>query len=257
MKKGCLIILLIGAALVIFAVLFGPKATPPSKAEPQLNRQAAAEPTPQAIAAPTPPPFPAREFWPREIATTTEQVFLGSLGGNEIKTKIPSGTKVEISDVEDQKWIISRRGELTARIPLEETDFLVIGLKAQSTILAAREKEKQEAVAKENAEEVARAAAAAQDQAERGREPLWGESITGKLQVPRSVVRSIKASLKDPDSFQVRKLISILPAEKDGRKCYQLIFEFASKNGFGGYVPAAAVAYVHESEVIDLVIHKD
>jgi len=201
--------------------------------------------------------IPSQQFWPEEVTLAKEQIFRGKAGKAEVQSKVSAGTKVHIFDLEDQT-IISKRGEMTARIPVADTDFLVIANANASAAVAQREKDLAAAEIARVAREKQSAATAAADLAAYGKPPLFGPQLLGDgIVIPSALARTIKQNLKDPGSFQARKAISIAKAERNGVKCYQLIFEYGAKNSFGGYVTGIAEGYVRESTVVDLVIRQD
>lgn len=47
------------------------------------------------------------------------------------------------------------------------------------------------------------------------------------------------------------------PAEWQGTKCYQIIFTYRARNGFGGMEQMAAMAYVRESTLLHIEFYDE
>lgn len=68
--------------------------------------------------------------------------------------------------------------------------------------------------------------------------------------LPTAAKRAIKERLRDPDSFQVRKIGPPARTDYHGEKCWSFLVAYGAKNGFGGYSDAVAKCYMRGSQLV-------
>jgi hypothetical protein len=201
---------------------------------------------------------------PKQVALKSSTVFVTDLGGVKATVKLPEGALVDISQVAGgMVWL--KKGNASAKVPIEQTDF-------QERLEANRaERENQEAAARhaeqaridaEAAEQKRKEEAAAvkmKDLADRaGSKPtVFISPLDGSVTIPSAMTRAIKDRLKDPDSFQPRKVLDFGLYEKDGIACWIIQIAYAARNSFGGYTLGKATAYMRGSTLLALEIGKD
>lgn len=95
------------------------------------------------------------------------------------------------------------------------------------------------------------------DSAYGGKPAFHNSPWSGELTVPSAVSRAIKLSLKDPDSFQPRELLSLEKSTKNGINCYKAVFTFCAKNSFGGFTLGTATAHVRGSDLLGITVDQD
>jgi hypothetical protein len=95
-----------------------PKASP--TATPQATQSVTPTPAPTA----TPPPFPESHFWPKKVRLLKPVEFSGYVSGGTVRSTVSAGTILPAHLSEDHQSVEVRMNELTANIPLSDTDFL-------------------------------------------------------------------------------------------------------------------------------------
>jgi hypothetical protein len=201
---------------------------------------------------------------PKQVALKEATGFITDLGQVKATVKLPEGAMVDVSQVAGGLiWL--KKGNATAKMRVEQTDF-------QERLDANRaERENQEAAARqaEQARLEAEAAEARQKEeaAEAKRKDLIDRAgpkpvvsispLDGSVTIPSAMTRGIKERLKDPDSFQPRKVLDFGIYEKDGIACWIIQIAYAAKNSFGGYTLGTATAYMRGSTLLALELGKD
>jgi len=89
---------------------------------PTATPRATATPTPSPTA--TPPPFPESHFWPKKVRLLKPVEFTGSVSGGTVRSTVSTGTILPAKLSEDHKSVEVRMNDLSASIPLTDTDFL-------------------------------------------------------------------------------------------------------------------------------------
>jgi hypothetical protein len=79
-------------------------------------------PTPAPTA--TPPPFPESRYWPKKVRLLKPVEFSGSVSGGTIRSTVSAGTILPAHLSEDHKSVEVSMNDLSASIPLTDTDFL-------------------------------------------------------------------------------------------------------------------------------------
>lgn len=95
-----------------------PKASP--TATPQATQSASPTPAPT----PTTPPFPESRYWPKKVRLLKPVEFYGSISGGTVRSTVSAGTILPVRLSEDHQSVEVRMNDLTATIPLVDTDFL-------------------------------------------------------------------------------------------------------------------------------------
>jgi len=95
-----------------------PKASP--TATPQATQSASPTPAPT----PTTPPFPESRFWPKKVRLLKPVEFSGAVGGGTVRSTVSAGTILPAHICEDHQSVEVRMNDLSASIPLTDTDFL-------------------------------------------------------------------------------------------------------------------------------------
>jgi len=95
-----------------------PKTSP--TATPQATQSATPTPAPTA----TPPPFPESRYWPKKVRLLKPVEFTGSVSGGAVRSTVSAGTILPAHLTQDHKSVEVRMNDLTAIIPLADTDFL-------------------------------------------------------------------------------------------------------------------------------------
>ena len=256
--KGCLTIVVALGAMGIFLAIFSPHDAPVVSQPAQVHTpkniaSSKGAATPVATPVATPAAFPNEAYWPEKVHLTKVSQLSSSVGGGSVSITKPVGTEVWAFLSEDHKTVTVqlKNPDLKGSIPIEDTDFLEVARNTETVKKEAARREQERCVE----EQKAQAAQAAAEEAARGTPPLFDVSFGGKLVVPTAVERTIKQSMKDPDSFQPRKVIS---AQKDqdstGRKCWKVVFIFAGKNSFGGYTLNTCTVWMRGSSLLEYKI---
>ena len=89
---------------------------------PTATPRATATPTPAPTA--TPVPFPESRFWPKKVRLLKPVEFSGAVDGGTVRSTVSAGTILPAKLSEDHKSVEVRMNDLTATIPLADTDFL-------------------------------------------------------------------------------------------------------------------------------------
>ena len=95
-----------------------------SKASPTATPQATQSATPTPAPTATPPPFPESRFWPKKVRLLKPVEFSGSVSGGTVHTTVSDGTILPANISQDHQSVEVRMNDLTATIPLADTDFL-------------------------------------------------------------------------------------------------------------------------------------
>lgn len=127
--SGCL-----GQIILLFLVLGGISMCVNSGKDSSTDKKSTTSPTPQASAtqtpkptpAPTatPPPFPESRYWPKKVRLLKPVEFTGSVSGGTVRSTVSTGTILPASLSADHKSVEVRMNDLTATIPLSDSDFL-------------------------------------------------------------------------------------------------------------------------------------
>lgn len=81
--------------------------------------------TPIHPTVPTPEPFPASNFWPEQVHLLKPTAFSGNIaGGGVIKSTVSAGAFLPATLSDDHKSVIVHQLDLSAVVPIADTDFL-------------------------------------------------------------------------------------------------------------------------------------
>ena len=125
---GCL-----GQIILFFLVLGGismcvrnDKESSSAKSSPSATTLASATPSAQFTPVPsaTPPPFPESRYWPKEVGLLKSVEFSGSVSGGTVHSRVSTGTILPAHLSQDHQSVEVRMNDLTATVPLGDTDFL-------------------------------------------------------------------------------------------------------------------------------------
>ncbi len=190
---------------------------------------------------PTPIPFPTMETWPKTVHILKATPMTGASGGVTM-TKAP-GTEVNAAISNDRKSVtISLKDpDLSASVPIDETDFLQQARVSEEKLFAELDNIRAEKRLAEIKEKEAEKSA--------GSQPYWSETS-----LPSVVMRNIKHVLKDPDSLKIRQVYAPRLSDYNGQKCWKINARIVSRNGFGGMVGEALTAWIQNGNLIDLVV---
>lgn len=248
MKKGCLVLVLLGiiasAGLIIVGSVIpdGGDTTIVTPSEGKATKTAEAAPV-----APPATPFPDRSFWPQVVTISDEQTFIRSTPSGNVSVKVPGGETVDVADVRDETTIFAKRGEMSAEIPIDATDFRErAGTLAQADANA----KAAAAAAKKQAEEEAAAKQAAAI-AKHGPKPVGGDGLFGAV-LPSAAQRVLRNSLKDPDSLKILSASEPRMATKDGQACWVIGFRYSATNSFGARTAASGLIWIYDHQVLAL-----
>ena len=125
---GCLgqiiLFILIVGGISMFTRSEKDTAAAKSKASPTATPQATQSATPTPAPTATPPPFPESRFWPKKVRLLKPVEFSGSVSGGTVHTTVSAGTILPANISQDHQSVEVRMNDLTATIPLADTDFL-------------------------------------------------------------------------------------------------------------------------------------
>jgi len=123
---GCL-----GQIVILLIVLAGiGMCTQSDKESSSAKPTPAPSSTPRATATPTPaptatlPPFPESRYWPKKVRLLKPVEFSGYVSGGTVRSTVSAGTILPAHLSEDHKSLEVRMNDLSASIPLTDTDFL-------------------------------------------------------------------------------------------------------------------------------------
>ncbi len=117
-----LLLLLGGISMCVRSDKQGSISNPTTSSNPPASSTPSPQSTPNSIA--TPPPFPERRYWPREVRLLKAVRFSGSVSGGTVQSTISAGTILPARLSADHQRVTVRMNDLTASIPLADTDFL-------------------------------------------------------------------------------------------------------------------------------------
>jgi len=94
------------------------------KASPTANPQATQSASPTQAPTPTTPPFPESRYWPKKVRLLKPVEFYGSISGGTVRSTVSAGTILPVRLSEDHQSVEVRMNDLSASIPLTDSDFL-------------------------------------------------------------------------------------------------------------------------------------
>jgi hypothetical protein len=169
--------------------------------------------------------------------------------------KIPAGTVVDVVSVAGDK-ITLKRGTATATLPLLSTDYpqreQAIKDAEAAKEAAAREAHEQKIKDEQLKEEQARESLKKKLEMAGPKPTVAVSPLNGSITIPRAMEREIKSRLKDPDSFQPRKVMDLQIVEKNGIICWHVQIAYGAKNSFNGYTLGVASAFMRGSTLLGL-----
>jgi hypothetical protein len=181
--------------------------------------------------------LPSRDLWPERIQLKNELRIDQQLPNGKITRVFQPGAEFDL--VEVTKGLASiRSGVFAAQISLADTNF------AEEVEAKKRERDKI-AWEKLNTEhQKAQASLAALEMEKKAKEaagnPLVSENDE-EVSLDPSIYEAIKDKLKDPDSFQPRKLVSKELMQLENKTyIWNVKVTYGAKNGFGGYSTGTA-----------------
>jgi hypothetical protein len=181
--------------------------------------------------------LPSRNLWPERIQLKNELRIDQQLPNGKITRVFQPGAEFNL--VEATNGLASiRSGVFEAQIALADTNF------AEEVEAKKRERDKIAWEKLNTEQQKAQASLAALEMEKKAKEaagnPLVSESDE-KIILDSSIYAAIKDRLKDPDSFQPRKLVSKeLIQLEDKTYIWNVKVTYGAKNGFGGYSTGTA-----------------
>jgi hypothetical protein len=180
--------------------------------------------------------IPTKEHWPSKVTLLKNLKVDQILPNGIIKKEFKEGDKVDLVSLSGNKIEI-RSGIFTATLPLADTDFLELSKSNERAATAAkiqREKEELERIRFELTA-IETKVAREKNAKKRAGDPVLKSDGDG-VSLDPAIYRAIKEKLKDPDSFQARKLLSKnLMKLDDESYIWHIKLRYGAKNGFGGY----------------------
>lgn len=139
--SGCLLIILIALGFLVIKNLHVDKESNPPPAHKSSNSHSVENANLQsseisrsnaisqvAVIQPTATPeqFPESRFWPDKVHVLKPVTLTGSISGGTIKSTIATGTLLPAEISSDHQFVTIRNLELSASLPIEDTDFVEI-----------------------------------------------------------------------------------------------------------------------------------
>ena len=180
--------------------------------------------------------IPAKEHWPKQVTLLKTLRVEQNLPNGVIKKEFKEGDKVDLVSVTGSNISI-RSGIFTATLPLADTNFTESCKAIESAATTARiqrEAEEQERVRLEL--EALDAIASQEAKAKESAGDPVLKSNKDSVSLDPAIYDAIKERLKDPDSFQARKMLSKNLVKLDDKNyVWHVRLLYGAKNSYGGY----------------------
>jgi len=202
--------------------------------------------------------FPAEENFPKKIRIKNDLFIEQVLPNGKIVKNFKAGSEFDLISANPETASI-RSGVFTKTVPLSDTDFHESAAEVAAKVEERRTQLEMQKLQEQKSKEDAEFAALNADKLAReaAGDPVISETENGSVIHP-AIYKAVRDSLKDPDSFQPRKiLLKELKKLDDKSYAWNVAIRFGAKNGFGGYTMGTAILLFRGEKAVLLKIEPD
>ena len=202
--------------------------------------------------------FPLEKDFPKKIRIKNDLLIEQVLPNGKIVKNFKAGSEFDLVAANPETASI-RSGVFAQTVPLSDTDFYEAAAEVATKTQERRNRLEMQKLQEQKSKEEAELAVINADKLakEAAGNPVVSESENGAVIHP-AIYKAVRDSLKDPDSFQPRKILhQELKKLDDNSYVWNVALRFGAKNGFGGYTMGTAIVLFRGEKAVLLKINPD